>query len=517
MLRRSAPLLIGLALSLLLGACGGSSSRPSEDPQSTLTPAQWAAMSHGDAAPASGMPAFPSDASLGRSISAAGGNPVLGSQYLLMANSTVEGTALRINTGAGDPANGGGADGGFDSLGWAMYGIGGLSGQRALSLNVECLPGSLDQEYYVGVADFTHTCWDWSGPVNIPEYQFDLSGSNSQYISALGNLYFVIVCWGDSSALHSQSTVVTGEGGGSLPGAPRNLDASDGLFPDGVMLSWEPGAGAVAYEVQRSSSNGGQGDPNGGGGWESIGQTVDSNFFDTSMAPGVVFAYRVRGTNSAGFSGWSNEDTGFSGDQPPPYGDYPLQGTVYTGDPATNEIVPMPGVVITVQNADGTIAATAQTDATGYYYFPQLPFGGFVAVASLDGWNFDPQSAYFQLGPDCPAAWIDFYAFQGDGGGGGGGGTEMGVYGNVFASDSSDPNGQLIPIPGATLTVSNDGGVAFTATTDEQGFYQFLGLEPGVYVISASKDGYAFDDSYTFQWGDNVPDMRFDFYGRSLQ
>lgn len=316
---RLLPLLALLLAAFAAASCGGGTGSPADAGQdSGLSAAQWAAMNHGAAPPSSsGLPSFPYDNSGVRSASDAGGT-VLGANFLLSDRCVVDGDSLHINVAGDNPGMGG------EDMGWAMYRISGLSGQRALSLNVECLPDSLGNQYYVGVANYTHLSWDWYGPVEIPEAQIDLAQDNAAYISNLGNLYFVIACYGGSSATHSQSTVVTGNGGGGLPGAPAGLFASKGEFPDGVQLTWGPGVNAAWYEVERRDPNGDANNGMPGGQWMQIGIAQDSSWFDPNLPAGVMFEYRVRSVNAAGVSDYSNTDFGFAYGGPPPGGDYAL-------------------------------------------------------------------------------------------------------------------------------------------------------------------------------------------------
>ena len=544
--------LLILVLCLLLGiaACGGGSSTPALDNGSpdldgktgSLNLETWALRSHGSLAPATeqGLPAFPvENPNLERSASGDSDQTVLGDEFLLESGSYIVGDGSVILNGAFTFRE-------DDFPGWALYKIGGLADLKPESLNVECVPQDLGMDYWVGVADFTTLRWKWFGPVGIPEYQLDLSEETSRFVSGLGNLYFVLVCHGDNQARHYQSTVIA-SGGTSRPGAPTDLYASKGEFPDGVALMWNPGAGADYYEVERREqqvwiqddgtvNHGGDPiDPEDEIAWEKIGETPDTLFFDWNIQLDVIYEYRVRSINGSGASVYSNVDWGFA------YGNgnggnYSLQGYCYSwegdggpfgggddGDPNNDGggdeppggggggIYPLAGVVLSIMNADGSFMATTQSDERGFYFVENLPAGSYTVVPALEGYSFDPVSAFFEISDWSPAVWIDFIGSTGGGGDPGG----EGVHGFVYSTEA-DPNGTLLPLADATVTVReiNTDNIIATFTTREDGSYEFLELPDGAYSISAEKFNYDFGGQvYYFDVIGETPDLRFDFYG----
>ena len=71
---------------------------------------------------------------------------------------------------------------------------------------------------------------------------------------------------------------------GTTVKAPTRVVATQGTFADRIVVSWEPGEGAGAYEVERSQ---------GGSGFQSIGNATETNFTDSGVQAGVAFRYRV--------------------------------------------------------------------------------------------------------------------------------------------------------------------------------------------------------------------------------
>jgi len=244
-----------------------------------------------------GLPGIPIDAGP-RTESALPGDgsaTVLGKDYLTEQNGTVDGDALFLDAPAGD---------GEGHAAYGLYKLSGLSGKSAHSLMVECAPG-LEDQYFVGVADYTEGRWVWFGPTELPEFEIDLTGENHRFIAQLGNFYFIVVCHNGNSATHFQSTLFYGDDTGHAPGMPTELVASDGTHNDGVALHWNAGAGAAYYEIFRRT-DGQEGE------FVKIGASEVTEFFDGTAAPGVVYLYKVRSVNEHGSSSFSNVDSGFA-------------------------------------------------------------------------------------------------------------------------------------------------------------------------------------------------------------
>jgi fibronectin type 3 domain-containing protein len=257
---------------------------------------------------ASGLPSFPVESGP-RTPSANGGSlTVLGKDFLQQAYSTVDGDSLDIGPSDGQEGH---------NTAYGLYKFEGLSGKSLASLTVEALPGSPDMEYYIGLADFTHLQWKWLGPSSLPEFQYDFSGDNDHYISPLGNVYFIVATHGANTATHSSSTLAFGDGGGNgghNPGAPTDLQASDGTYADHVGLTWNAGDGAQSYEVWRHRIGDDPNVPE----WGKIGDAQTTSFSDTDVVASRHYYYKVRSVSTDGnntyYSDFSNVDSGYIGD-----------------------------------------------------------------------------------------------------------------------------------------------------------------------------------------------------------
>jgi inhibitor of cysteine peptidase len=127
----------------------------------------------------------------------------------------------------------------------------------------------------------------------------------------------------------------------------------------------------------------------------------------------------------------------------------------------------MEGVKITLSGAAG---AEATTDVTGHYAFTDLPDGGYVLSASLEGYAFDPQLLPVDLaGADVTTA--NFTS------------TLIPTY--TVSGTISGP-----VVDGVSVALS--GAAAASTATDGAGAYVFTGLPEGSYMVIPSLDGYAF-------------------------
>lgn len=87
------------------------------------------------------------------------------------------------------------------------------------------------------------------------------------------------------------------------PGAPQNLDASDGTSSTSVELSWDGDSEAAEYVIYRS--------PESGTGHTEIDRTSELSYSDTSATTEFIYYYQVASENAVGESGPSNEDDGW--------------------------------------------------------------------------------------------------------------------------------------------------------------------------------------------------------------
>jgi len=287
----------------------------------------------------------------------------LGREYLenLVHNGSVDGDSLFLDSTLGD---------GDEHTAWAVYRFENLLGKRPQALNVLGSVGGLEQQYYVGIANYTTGSWEWFGPSSLPEFQIDLHESYSRYVTALGNMYFLVITEGGDQFTLDKSVLTYLEGDQQvLPGSPHELQASDGTFSDKVHITWGAGEGATSYEVYRRVTGS-------DGEWTLLGTTVHTEFDDTTAEAGTVYKYKARSHNDAGFSGYSNFDEGYRGDLP--------QG----GDCPTG-----------LQASDGTYTDKVRlewsgTQGTMYTVWrKQDGMGDFTEIGQSDGLSFNDTTA----------------------------------------------------------------------------------------------------------------------------
>jgi len=135
---------------------------------------------------------------------------------------------------------------------------------------------------------------------------FPKNGTFDDTGGAPGVIYFyrVRACNSNGCGKFSSSNTGFRSAGSVLPGKPAMVRATDGSFPDKVIVTFNTVSGATVYRVFRCTTDGQTcGSP--------IGFPRSGTFEDTNGDPGKVYYYRVRGCNSSGCGKFSAYNTGF--------------------------------------------------------------------------------------------------------------------------------------------------------------------------------------------------------------
>jgi hypothetical protein len=358
---------------------------------------------------------------------------------------------------------------GRPELGYALYQMSGLGDGRPLSLNVECLAGEFGDGYFIGIADYTRARWAWFGPVKLPEFQLDLGKNDHRYVTQLGNLYFILVCPPATTIIHSRSTVVMGTAGSGdqvPPGVAHGVRASDGGFDHQIRVDWEPGAGAVGYEVwKRPAFEGSL--------WQQIAVVPENHFADNQVPNNRLFYYRVRPINDRGPAEFSNTDAGYAGMQQP----RDIGGVVTNGQGQ-----PIPGVPIALVGYGPELGQMSGPD--GHFHIGGLPAGHYTVAALGRNIDFEPRFAVADLAQQ-PHAEVQFTGRLAQQGG-------M-VWGFVMTVNLN-PDGSgagLMPLPGAGVRLidADEPGHELNTQTGQAGFYMFPNLPAGPFKVQAAKQG----------------------------
>ncbi len=162
----------------------------------------------------------------------------------------------------------------------------------------------------------------------------------------------------------------------TVPNAPTNLAASDGVFPDKVRITWDAVANTEVYKVYRAGNEEGP--------YEEIASTSATFYDDGSVTPGVIYWYKVKACNGAGCSELSEPDSGYA---QPPTGELPPPANVAASDgdyPDKIRVIwdAVPGAM--------RYQVLRASSATGIYALRSV-----VTTNSFDDWNVVPGDIYW--------------------------------------------------------------------------------------------------------------------------
>jgi fibronectin type 3 domain-containing protein len=168
------------------------------------------------------------------------------------------------------------------------------SGCSGVQLTWNSTPGATSYRVYRSLSNSSGTATLIASP-----------GTNSYLDSAAtaNVLYYYWVRANNSCGLGNYSASVTGSRT-STPGAPGNLQASDGTNCDGITVTWTSGFMATSYTVFRDS-------PQSPGIPAVLASTSNLSYTDLTAIPAFPYRYWVRASNSCGNGGSVGPDTGY--------------------------------------------------------------------------------------------------------------------------------------------------------------------------------------------------------------
>lgn len=239
-----------------------------------------------------------------------------------------------------------------------------------------------------------------------------------------------------------------------LPGAPQNVQASDGTYSDRVRITWSAVSGAARYEVWRALTREGE--------YELLRNVTATSYDDTQVTAGTVYWYKVRAWNALGYGPFSEPDSGYA------------SAAGGGGGGA------LPGQVQNVQASDGTyldrIRVTWSPVSGATYYEVWRSDSGVEGTFSLLASNLT-STTYddtTQTVP-CTVKWYRVRACNAQG------------CGPASVADSGYPGGALAQVTGLKATTVQTPSFQVTLTWDAVPNAQTLGVryevwrtEPGV-------------------------------------
>jgi hypothetical protein len=119
------------------------------------------------------------------------------------------------------------------------------------------------------------------------------------------------ITYSEFSNIDSGWAGLNNNGGDGRPEPPKLLQASDGAYPDQVVVKWQPGANNQWFELYRYMGQGTN------PGWELIATTTEPYFYDASVVPKALYDYKVRAAaamndGTVAYSDFSNSDSGYA-------------------------------------------------------------------------------------------------------------------------------------------------------------------------------------------------------------
>ncbi len=367
--------LILTILAVLISSCGGGTAAPAglqdglaQQPAAAVTDTALENLD-GTSSGITGLPALPEGTEPLKGSSAAGGDgvpSVRGNDYINAANATETDRGLLLQPE------------GF-GLAWALYGIGGLGDCDVVGLDVQASPLEGGSGYFVAVGNYSNRSWmisplqDGPARIRLPE--------DASYISPDGHLYFVVFTVDPAGALMQGASVILDRETDRpmrRPHAPWGLEASDGTVRGGIALHWNaPRRGHVAgYVVFRKLHRDAAGDDQRlPVGWEAIGRTAETRFFDDNCRPGTHYLYSVVAKNETGRSAHSNVDGGWWGERDND------SGLFIAGRATTVDGRGVPGIFVRL---DGTDRRPVLTNDEGFFVFRNLHSGLYMVHAWAD-------------------------------------------------------------------------------------------------------------------------------------
>lgn len=141
---------------------------------------------------------------------------------------------------------------GDDGFRFAVYRLAGIAPEARLGfIQLELLDYTADTPLYCAFSDYSDNRWDFFGPLTSGDFEptFELVDyyDINRHLSEGFNSYLAVILPPGEPDLEIDRLRIVAD---SLMDQPRNFQASDGLAPDRIELSWDDVPGAVGYEIQ---------------------------------------------------------------------------------------------------------------------------------------------------------------------------------------------------------------------------------------------------------------------------
>ncbi|MCR4857248.1 MAG: carboxypeptidase-like regulatory domain-containing protein, partial [Bacteroidales bacterium] len=253
----------------------------------------------------------------------------------------------------------------------------------------------------------------------------------------------------------------------------NTLDATDGEYPDRVLITWTPTEGNVDdYTVETRPDTASE--------WTLLGTTTNTYWNDMMADPSVTPEWHYRVTMSYTCQGTTVSDSRTTTGSRSPWGR--VSGRVHYEDGSG-----CPGItVVATRTSDGATVQTAVTDVTGHYMLDSLPYGGNVEytitpTSQTAQFHYNNTSSGFATVnlslASCVTTGIDFDNI-----------SSVRVTGRVLYENSSVPvhdagfllNGNPVSLSGSAVK------------TDVGGYFEIHAPEGSAFTLQVVKEGHHF-------------------------
>ncbi|MCD5409039.1 hypothetical protein LR090_07510 [Candidatus Bipolaricaulota bacterium] len=143
----------------------------------------------------------------------------------------------------------------------------------------------------------------YRAPAQDGEYQLIGSADSTTYYDRPSEghpLFMGTIYWYRVQACNAAGCSDLSPPAAGYPPPPEGIQATDGEYPDRIVISWTPVPGATSYQVYRDTARNGTYNT-------FVGEAASASVEDANVSAGIRYWYRVKACNKFGCSSLSEE------------------------------------------------------------------------------------------------------------------------------------------------------------------------------------------------------------------